>query len=49
MISAVIWKHSFCALKSLKIGFIGVPSNIPFSLIKLCGQPILIFCKCQWD
>ena len=30
MICVVEWKRSLCALKSFKIGFIGLPSNIPF-------------------
>ena len=42
MIFSIEWKRSFWALKSFKIGYKGLPSNIPFFLRNLCGQPLLI-------
>ena len=43
VICAVGCKRSFCALKPFKIGYIGVPTNIPFFLRNLCGQAFLMF------
>ena len=42
------WKRSFSALKIFKIGFIGVPSNIPF-FWEICVVNLSWYFFHKWD